>query len=334
MAHETQLWHWFVFQSDLPTARAKALLLRWSKEERTLEEVLSARPQDVSRFGLKPQERRALQPPETLPDVNAIRWNEARYPRGLHRLPLKLRPALLFVKGSSALLEQPIVTVPPAPVAEEERELMREALSLLLGESLLPAAVQGSDQASLVLTEMAHTEGDVLLFVRAGLENVELDEKTRAMLDQERLLLASPLPPTTAPNPRWASVLIEVEAAAANRCVLTTSQPNVPQFLSNHPDLPTLWLHTSTGRAQVPSHVEHATDAAGLLLWLTEASAEKTPQDAQPPTSALDAARPLGAEPPSDPPPTPEETLRILQKGGDIPPALRKRLLGDTTTEA
>jgi hypothetical protein len=311
MSRETQLWYWLLFDSELSTSRAKELLAWCSDQEETLDDVLSALPREATRFDLKPQEARKLHPPEDLPDVNAIRWDEGRYPQGLRRLPLKLRPALLFVEGPAALLERPIVTIPPAPITDGENEIVREALSLLLDESLLPAVVHGSDQAVLLTAEMAHTAGHALLFVRAGLDTAELDEVERALLAQDRLLS-------------------EVEAAMADRCVLTTTQPSVPRFLSNQPEIPILWLHTGTGKTHVPDQVEHADDPAALLVWLTEeADSEKT-SETQPSLSIADAARPLGTELPDDPPPTPEETLRVLKKGGNVPPILRKRLLGDT----
>jgi len=329
MSRETQLWYWLLFQSTFPTSRAKELLARCSDQEDALSDVLSALPREAARFELNRQEARTLRPPEDLPNVNAIRWDEARYPQGLRRLPLKLRPALLFVEGSTALLERPIVTIPPAPISDDERGTVQEALSLLLDESLLPAAVHGSDQAALLMTEMAHTAGHVLLFIRAGLDDVKLNEAERALLAQDRLVLVSPLPPGTAANPKWDGVLSEVEAAMADRCVLTTAQPSVPQFLSNHPKIPTLWLHTGAGKTRVPEQVEHADDPAALLVWLTEETESEEISDAQAPQSIAEAARPLGTDLPDDPPPTPEETLRILKKGGNVPPALRERLLGD-----
>lgn len=330
MSRETQLWYWLLFDSELSTSRAKELLAWCSDQEETLDDVLSALPREATRFDLKPQEARKLHPPEDLPDVNAIRWDEGRYPQGLRRLPLKLRPALLFVEGPAALLERPIVTIPPALITDGEKEIVREALSLLLDESLLPAVVHGSDQAVLLTAEMAHTAGHALLFVRAGLDTAELDEVERALLAQDRLMLVSPLPPGTSSNPTWDRVLSEVEAAMADRCVLTTTQPSVPRFLSNQPEIPILWLHTGTGKTHVPDQVEHADDPAALLVWLTEeADSEKT-SETQPSLSIADAARPLGTELPDDPPPTPEETLRVLKKGGNVPPVLRKRLLGDT----
>ena len=334
MSRETQLWYWLLFRSELPTSRAKDLLDRWTEAGQTLSDVLRGLPRGAAQFGLKTEEARQLQPPNKLPDINAIRWDESRYPQGLQRLPLKLRPALLFVEGPEALLERQVVTLPPAPIAEAEREAAREALSLLLGESLLPAAVQGSDQAALLLVEMSHAEGDVLLMARAGLDQIERSEAARRLLANERLLLVSPLPPGTPPNPKWAAVLREVEAAMADRCLLTTARPPVARFLSTHPEIPLLWLHTGVGKAQVPDHAEHAKEPATLLTWLAgEAQPEQSLQ-AQPAPSLADAARPLGEAPPDEPPPTPEETLQILQKGGDVPPALRARLMGEAPDES
>ncbi|MGC9400114.1 MAG: hypothetical protein ACP5HM_13380 [Anaerolineae bacterium] len=334
MSRETQLWYWFVFQSGLPTLRAKELLLNRLDEGRTLEEVMDALPHDAARLGLSAREARALRPPETLPRVVALRWNEAAYPRGLHRLPLKLRPALLFAEGSTALLERPIVYLPPASIAAEERETVREVLSLLLGESLLPAAVHGSDQAALLVEEMAYAEGETLLFVRAGVDAVELREGERTLLAQERLLLISPLPPGASYKPEWDVVLQEVEAATARRFLLTGIRPTVPRFLADHAELPALWFHPGAGRASVPGHVEHAGDVAAALLWLSGDKAGSDTSTAASASLASMAARPLGAEPPADPPPTPEETLRILQQGGAVPPVLRRRLLGDQEDDA
>jgi hypothetical protein len=327
VSRETQLWYWFLFGETLSTQRAKELLTKWIEDEQTLEETLRSFPNAPQAETLRPEERRRLRPPDNLPAISAVRWNEDVYPTGLHRLPMKLRPALLFTRGSAALLQRPIVYFPPAEIPEEAQLPVREALSLLLGESLLPAAVHDSPQAALLIGEMAAAEGEALLFVRAGLPQVTPTERETRLIEQERLLLVSPLPPETPANPRWDSVLAQVEASSATHCILTGASPTPLSIPDQTP--PTAWLTEETVAGEASVSVERVSPA-DLLMWLTGAQASKDDEKtetAQPTLS--EAARPLGANGPTEPPPTPEETLDILKQGGDVPAVLRNRLLGD-----
>jgi hypothetical protein len=328
VSRETQLWYWFLFGEALSTQRSKELLIAWVEDDQTLEETLRGFPNAPQAKTLRPEERRRLRLPDKLPAVSAVRWNEAPYPSGLHRLPLKLRPALLFTRGPAALLQRPIVYLPPAALSEEAQEPVREALSLLLGESLLPAAVHGSDQAALLVQEMAHAEGEALLFVRAGLPQITPTEEEAILIKQERLLLVSPLPPETPANPRWDSVLLQVEASSATHCILTGESPTLPAADGRQP--PTAWLTTEERSQQKKPASATALSPADLLVWLTsqESTSPKEKAETSQP-SLTEAARPLGADTPTDPPPSPEETLDILKRGGEVPAVLRKRLLKD-----
>ncbi len=327
MSRETQLWYWFLFGEALSTQRAKELLTKWIKDGQTLEDTLRGFPNTPQAKTLRPEERRRLQLPESLPPISAVRWDEELYPAGLHRLSLKLRPALLFTRGPVMLLQRPIVYIPPAESPEEAQLLAREALSLLLGESLLPAAVHGSPQAALLIEELAAAEGEALLFVRAGLPQITPSERETRLIEQERLLLVSPLPPEAPANPRWDSVLSQVEASSATHCILTGASPTPPSTPGRTP--PTAWLTEERGEGEAPASVERVRPA-DLLLWLTGSSASERadkPATSQPTLS--EAARPLGADPPAEPPPTPAETLDILKRGGDVPAVLRDRLLSE-----
>ena len=313
MNHETQLWAWFLFASGLPTSRAKHLLDGWQTAKRSLADTLAALPGAATGLGLTAEEARILRPPATLPPLTALRWNEPLYPAGLRRLPLDSRPALLFYRGDVQLLRRPLSYLQPVAIPPEERDIAHETLGLLLGEPFLPAATRGSEQAALLLAEMADSEGDLLLFARCGLEQLTLTGRERALLAEQRLLLVSPFPPATPGNPRWDTLLTQVEAAAALRCLVIGSapQPATPPW----PPTPTLYV-----TAQSPAPTAPATaDPTEALLWLMEPEHLKTP---------VPAPTPPPPEPEAEPAPPPEETLRILEQGGHIPSILRERLLG------
>jgi len=269
MADETQLWAWFLFSAGFAPQRAKTLLSAWDQRGLTLRDVLQALPAQAAALGLTPEEAAKLRPPHELPEVAALRWNEPLYPLGLHQLPFKLRPALLFYTGELSLLMRPIIYLAPGPLDDETRELLQETVGILLGEKLLLAASRESPQAALLLEEMLASEGEALLFAKQGLAHLTLPAQEQALLQAERLLILSPLPPATPPNPAWDDVLQQVAVGAALRHVYS-----------------------------------HAT-----ALDKVEGN-----------TNAL--------EPPNDPPPSPAEALRVLEKGGRVPEALKKRLFG------
>ena len=315
MSHETQLWAWFLFASGLPTSRAKHLLDGWPTAKRNLTDTLAALPGAATGLGLTVEEARILRPPATLPPITALRWNEPLYPAGLRRLPLDSRPALLFYRGDMRLLQRPLVYLQPVAIPPDEHDSAQETLGLLLGESFLVAATHGSAQATLLLEEMSHSEGEMLLFARCGLEQLTPTGREAALLAEHRLLLVSPLPPATPGNPRWDTLLTQVEAAAALRCLVIGSapQPATPPWQLT----PTLYV-----TAQSPAPAAPATsDPTEALLWLLGPEHLKTP-------AAIAAPAPTPPEPEAAPAAPPEETLRILEQGGHIPSILRERLLG------
>jgi hypothetical protein len=317
------LWYWFLFESNLSTQRAKTLLADWQKRDLSLEDVLTRLPQGANSLGLTPQEARQLRPPASISSSSAapdaVGWDEPLYPNGLRDLPLSHRPALLFYRGARAPLQRPILYLPPAPLEtadEGTHELLQETLGIVLGEEYLPAAFHGSEQAMLLLDAMRATAGDVLLFTYAGLENIDLSKRERAYLADERLVLATPLPPQTPAKPAWEPLLHQTAEAAAARCLghdLASIQQN--EKLRR----PTLLIRNEAPERDLPAHIHVAATPTDVLLWL--AGASEAPEPASAGADDLIAA-------PSEPPPTPEETLRILEAGGDVPDAIKKRLLG------
>jgi hypothetical protein len=323
MANETQLWMWFLFNAGLAPQRAKALLAAWNQRELTLRAVLESLPAQAGALGLTPEEAAKLHPPQTLPDVAALRWNEPLYPMKLHQLPLKMRPALLFYTGDLSLLMRPILYLAPGPLDAATQDLLQETVGILLGENLLLAAFRESPQAALLLEEMLASEGEALLLAQQGLARLTLPEQEQALLEKGRLLIVSPLPPTTLPNPAWEDVLQQVAAGAALRCVYT--EATALNKSAGHADA---LLLTPTPATRAPQGVRVVSDAAEAALWLTELpGAPQNPAQQSPAQPITSPALELAAAPPG-PPPSPAEALRILEKGGHVPEALKKRLLG------
>lgn len=332
---ETSLWAWFLFRSGLPTPRAKTLLTEWAAQKLTLMTALEGLPARAADRGLTPDEAARLRPPAHLPAAHALRWNEPLYPQRLQSLPLKVRPALLFYLGEASLLMRPMVYLKPDTLSAENEEALRELISLLLGEYFLPAAFHGTRQAELLLAELADSEGELLLFARRGLADMPLMEQERALLAAQRLLLTTPLPPETPPNPAWDPLLFQVAQSAAATCV-TTTPPTTADPLSP----PTLLLSAAPGMA-LPAHVHAVANAAEAVQWLTEGLNADSPPLASPSAwqgatepawdaAPLDAA-PLGESLPPDPPLPPAEALRLLETRGNVPEVLRKRLLGQSS---
>jgi len=322
MTDETRLWAWFLFNAGLAPQRAKTLLSAWDQRGLTLRAVLEALPVQAAAFGVTPEETAKLHPPHELSEVAALRWNEPLYPMGLHQLPFKLRPALLFYSGDLSLLMRPIIYLAPGPLDDETRELLQETVGILLGENLLLAAFRESPQAALLLEEMIASEGEALFFAKQGLAQLTLSDDEQALVQTQRLLVISPLPPTAPPNPAWDDVLQQVAAGATMRCVYS----DATALMKIEGNANALLLAASPG-THVPQGVRVVTNAAEAALWLTE---PVTPVGVpQPPNSAIPTASlELAAEPPTDPPPTPTETLRVLEQGGRVPDALKKRLFG------
>lgn len=317
MHDEAALWAWFLFDSKLPPQRGKVLLERWESEGRSLRAVLAALPGQAIALGLTPDEAALLHPPAVLPPVTALRWDEPLYPAGLHRLPLKVRPALLFYRGAVQALQRPVVYLPPAPLTTPERETAHELIAQLLGEGFLPAAFQGSPQAELLLAEMADAEGETLLFARCGSAQLMLAGAEAALLEAGRLLLVSPLPPTAAANPAWDALLEQLAAAMAYRLILTAA----PQASALASELHgrVLYIAAEPPAAPCPPGMQLATEPSEVLFWL---AASVTGPAAAP------AAESLYDLPTVELPPlAPEEALQTLAGRGRVPEVLRQRLL-------
>jgi len=327
MTDETTLWAWFLFHSGLPTSRAKVLLGKWLDKGLTLTQVLARSPAQARTLGATPDEAAKLYPPTTFPPevrAPALRCNEPHYPPGLLTLSAKLRPALLFHIGEPGLLMQPIVYLSPGDIASDVGELFSDIVSLLLGEFVLSTAFRGTPQAEVLLAEMQDSEGEGLLFAAQGVKTLTLSDEEQTLIAAQRLLIATPLPPQAQPNPAWEKVLQQIALASAQRCIVsgTTLPAQLPE------KTPTKVLSPDVPLDMASTHVQLLTDPTDLLLWFGDMPAAKS---APLPTmmSAVDAAAPLSAGLPTAPPPSPEETLQILSAGGNVPEALRRRLMGD-----
>ncbi len=340
MEEETTLWAWFLFSSGLPTLRAKELLLRWHDDGITPGDALRGLPAGAAGLGLTSNEATRLaegfrkQSSTVAPRVPALTWVDPRYPSGLRALPLRQRPALLTYLGDPDLLNRPLIYFPPADLDPESYEAAREAISLLLGEDALLGAYEGSPQATLLLEEMAAAEGEALLFARSGLAGIPVSTAEGDPRIAERRLIVSPLPPDTAYQAAWTPLLQRVALAAADRVVLT-GRVSVP--LDVEPDEVRKPFVALPGAAlSAPAPVRAAADVlrvrtlTDLLDWL----AGDVPLSSA--VSAAEAAGQIDSEPVLElgqtdvgTPLSADDILATLRKGGNVPEALRRRLLGE-----
>lgn len=333
-AQTAALWHWFLFESGLTPQRAKALLADWSARGLTLEAVLAQAPARAQALGLTHDEAARLRAPAALPDVQALTWEDARYPAGLRALALKRRPALLFFRGEPALLERPLIYLAPGTLTSDEEDGLREVIDLLLGEEVLLAAYEGSPQAELVLEALTYAEGEGSIFARSGLATREPPELEAALVAAARLVVISPLAPTTAYQPSWDALLQEVAAVAADRIILSAAESCRPERVAGLEPEHVLAITELPSDAATPPNISTTTVPADVLVWLE--GLLYGIEGELPPTGPLPAemppaeARPLDAEDVDlGPPPSPEEILDTLQSGGKIPEVLRRRLLGE-----
>ncbi|MGC9523019.1 MAG: hypothetical protein ACP5HG_14190, partial [Anaerolineae bacterium] len=340
---ETALWAWLLFgESGIPTQRAKALLSEWTTQGVTLQSIVARLPQDASTFGLTRAEGACLQQrPDALPAVTALRWDDVRYPPGLEGLPLKLRPALLFYDGEPDLLLRPLVYLAPGELDDVASRRLHEAISLLMGEDLLLAAYEGSQQADLLVEELVYGSGEALLFARSGIGARTPSEREHALLASQQLLVVSPLPPHADARSAWERVLRAVAIAAAERVLLAGAVAQAPGEVPELGDKPALSLSPPPTGTILPPNVELAEAPVDVLPWIdrlfTIAGGELVVADAATPDAATRAANHKGgAEDDAKlgqvdlgPPPSPDEILETLSRGGAVPEALRRRLLGE-----
>ena len=334
--NDAALWAWFLFDSGLPTQRGKALLDAWHTQPLTLQAALARLPADAAALGLTPAEAARLSPPEARPELQALTWNASLYPEGLRQLAVKLRPALLYYKGEPALLWRPIITLAPGALDRSRENHLREVINLLLGEELLLAAYEGSDQAALLMEEMAYSQGEMLLFANAGLEARAASGTESQLIADSRVLVLSPLPPTAPHRPAWDSILTQVALAAADRIILSGDTAQQPHAVTGLGATPTLALSGTSPDVRVPAahrprNVQVTNVPADVLLWvesllpeheLSEGTAGHT-------TVTGDLSAYALPEEDSGPVPSTEEILATLGRGGAIPEALRRRLEGD-----
>jgi hypothetical protein len=330
----TARWAWFLFASNFSTARAKHLLVDWSAQDLTFDEVVNRLPRQARDLGLTSSEAAQLSNPGEM-SVTALTWDDPRYPRGLLSLPLKLKPALLFYDGESTLLNRPIVYLTPAELeSDEEREVLRELINLVLGEHFLIGVYEGSEQARVLFEEMIYTEGEALLFATAGLQARSPSDVERELVAANRLIVVSPLAPEVAHRPTWEPVLREVAAAAADRVLLTGLAAHQPAAVIGLGEQPALAVSGKAPSRPLPDNVQSTTMPADALLWLDNLLAATTDLESGADDREVTSPAPM-VEPEeltgSDlgPPPSPDEILDTLENGGRIPDVLRRRLVGD-----
>jgi hypothetical protein len=344
MSEDVELWTWLLFASGLPTLRAKELLRAWQAAGLQPQKAIEALPAGGPHLGVSPSEARQLAeafrhrgtPPGS--PVPAMTWDAPTYPAGLTALPLRLQPALLFYRGDPDLLDRMVVYLPPGELPTEDQESVREAVSLLLGEHLLIGVYQDSPQADLVLEEMAAAEGEVLLFARSGLASGQPAPIAEDHRLSARVLIVSPLPPAAPQLPAWDAVLQQVALAAADRVVLTGRADEITVRTLTERPKPTMALLGATGSAPVgvslPPNARTAPLPADVLDWIADTTLALETHASESGYTYVGchgdpkADFALG-QPETTPPPSPEEILATLKKGGSIPEALRRRLLGD-----
>jgi hypothetical protein len=339
--NDAALWAWFLFGSGLPTQRAKTLLGTWHAQSLTLRAALARTPSCAAALGLSPTEAARLSPPEALPELQALTWDASLYPAGLNRLPMKLRPALLYYRGEPTLLLRPIITLAPGSLDEVGQDHLREVINLLLGEELLLAAYEDSDQATLLMEEMTYSQGETLLFANAGLEARDPSGAESQLLADGRALVLSPLPPTASHRPAWAGILTQVALAAADRIILSGESAQQLRTVAGLGTTPTLALSDAppdlrdpaalVPQDQTPANIRVTDTPADVLLWIEGLFPEQElPESTTGRTTATDnvSAHALSEED-LGPAPSTEEILTTLGKGGTIPEALRRRLVGE-----
>lgn len=340
------LWAWFLFESGLGAQRAKELLATWQSHTWSLRDALGRASSDPARLGLTPAEARQLTPPGLPPVVDALLWDDALYPAGLGRLPIRLRPALLFYEGDASLLRRPMVYLVPAQLGSEDTERLREVLNLLIGEDLLFAAYSGTPQSELLLEELAYGQGEALLFVPAGLKAGTITGLGVPLMEDNRLLLLSPLPAATPYRPALDAILQQVAAAAADRMILSGDAARRPADTVGLAGTPALAVSEPAAGTVVPANVHLATAPTHALAWVSPGLpwGESVEGDFEPPKEGSAPVRSASTQQEDDaeaydlhkadlgPPPTAEEIIDTLSHGGRIPEVLRRRLAdkGDT----
>ncbi len=334
--NDAALWAWFLFDSGLQTQRTKALLDAWHTQSLTLQAALARLPGDAAALGLSPAEAAQLSPPEALRELQALTWDASLYPAGLNRLPVKLRPALLYYRGEPTLLCRPIITLAPGSLDQGPQDRLREVINLLLDEELLLAAYEGSDQATLLMEEMTFSQGEILLFARAGLEARAPSGTESQLIADARLLVLSPLPPTAPHRTAWDRILTRVALAAADRIILSGDAAQEPHAVTGLGTTPTLALSgTPPGirapATHVPSNIQVTDAPADVLLWVESLFPEHDLLKGTAGQTTVTDEVSAYAQPEEDmgSAPSTEEILATLGKGGTIPEALRRRLEGD-----
>lgn len=327
MANNTALWAWFLFESSLSPTRAKELLVAWEEQGLALDEALSRLPQDMVNLGLTASEAQGLRVPAQLMPVTGLTWHNELYPTGLHRLPLKARPAILFYRGEASLLARPLALLAPTPSMQQEDivDLLEETLSLILGEAWLIGVLEETPQATLLLNELIHTEGEAALFLRSGLEARDWRPDELDLLQERRLIALSPLPPKTAADPAWTPLLEQVAIAAADRVIVIGSPEAVVRYARRCRGKPLLGLtrRTPTEPKEI-SDLSITNQPTDVLLWLADESALTRPILRGAAAEATGSYRET-TEPSRQL--SPNEILAVLESGGRIPEALKRRLI-------
>jgi hypothetical protein len=321
---ETTLWIWLLFHAGIKTFQAKQLLSSLSVQDMTLSTFI--RTPSEKRLSLGFDEEHALisQPAGASVYPPAIRWNEELYPQGLHDLPLKIKPAVIFYQGTSDLLSRPIIYLEPGEIPDNNLELVTGMVELLLDSEWLPAVFVGSPQETILIDLMTHNAGEVLIFLDRGVEQWRPVDKVAHFMHQGRILVLSPLPSHTPATPALTIILRQIASAAACRWVASSGVT-----LENRQaeiNRPALQLHANGSPEGIALRgVKIAVNIPDAIAWLVVSR-----QSLQNPALTPEGNLTVSPELPDNDnlePISADNALEILESGGNVPDILRQRLM-------
>ncbi|MDF1513912.1 MAG: hypothetical protein P1S60_08895 [Anaerolineae bacterium] len=322
---ETALWQWLLFDAGLPANQAKQLLLLLAETGFSLQDFLTLTPDQLKTNGLDAYQHLLDRQPQIEIKNEAIRWNDPFYPPGLTGIPVKYRPALLFVIGNTHLLEREMVFLIPGEIPDAVGDLASGTIEILFDSRYIPVALDRSPQADLLLSSMAYGDGEAILCVDQGMENWQPSTSVATYIKHERLLALSPMPPATPANPKLTPVITALMAASAVRWVGTPYHHPIAglEMITR----PTLCLVPGPATVEkTEPNVTRAADISDAIAWLQDA------EPLNPGQSDPALGLPTVEKQPVDntqPPLSRDAILAILETGGKIPEVLLKRLRGE-----
>lgn len=316
---ETALWAWLLFESGLKTLQAKQLLARLKPLGVALLDLVEMPASQLASLGLETFQTVLAQVPPTLKTYTALRWDALTYPKGLHGLSLSQQPALLFTRGAQELLHRPLCYFPPAETSPDIDELLPGIIELCFDSQLLPAVFAGSPQEKILLDVLTYGEGEGLVFLDRGVDRWAPGEAASRLLDNGRYLALSPMATEAPSNPGVLAILLRIACAAAERWVLAGAETDM--VLPEDMTRPALWLAASLPSSAILRNrdIQLGADIADAIQWFqTDSTRVAAPLQPGVPLVQDNILPPL----------PPEQALRILEMGGNVPEVLRRKLAG------